>query len=397
MTKRRPTTGINNPRHRHCLYNPHMNLDPGTSLVQPHSTGQAIVNIDLNLESMNPGQSEQPCAIDIQGLTHVYPTPKKTTKPRSRQSTGTSKPKNATAMSASGQRALDDVSFEVRQGEIFGVLGPNGGGKTTLFRILSTLLRPSQGCVRIADYDLATQSRLVRQQLGVVFQMPSLDVKLSAWENLQHQGHLYGLQGADLRQRISRLLETVGLSDQRDDRVESFSGGMRRRVELAKALLHAPPLLLLDEPSTGLDVAARRDLWRYLEALCSGQGTTVVLTTHLMDEADRCDRLAILSEGKLVAIDTPINLKARIGGDVLTIETAAEHADGLRQDITARFGPWPQGTEPIVIDGKVRLEKTDGAGFVAMLTEAFSDRINSITVGRPTLEDVFMNLTGHTL
>jgi ABC-2 type transport system ATP-binding protein len=292
---------------------------------------------------------------------------------------------------------LDHVSFKVGQGEIFGVLGPNGGGKTTLFRILSTLLHPSQGHVRIAGHDVGTQPQLVRRQLGIVFQMPSLDVKLSAWENLQHQGHLYGLQGSDLRQRIGRLLETVGLSGQRNERVESFSGGMRRRVELAKALLHDPPLLLLDEPSTGLDVAARRDLWRHLETLCSDQGTTVVLTTHLMDEADRCDRLAILSEGQLVAIDTPGSLKARIGGDIITIETASEHTDGLCQDVTARFGPWPDGTGPTVIDDKLRLEKTDGAGFVATLTEAFSDKINSITVGRPTLEDVFMNLTGRVL
>jgi len=370
---------------------------PGTSLPQPPPTGQTVAKIDLAPSPNSPDQATAAWAIEIQGLTHVYPAPKKTAKHRRRQGTPTREDHRNPATGASERRALDQVSFEVGQGEIFGVLGPNGGGKTTLFRILSTLLRPTQGHVRIAGYDVGTQPRLVRRQLGVVFQMPSLDIKLSAWENLQHQGHLYGLQGSDLRQRIGRLLETVGLSAQRDERVESFSGGMRRRVELAKALLHDPPLLLLDEPSTGLDVAARRDLWQHLEALCSGQGTTVVLTTHLMDEADRCDRLAILSEGQLVATDTPGSLKARIGGDIVTIGTAAEHTDGLRQAITARFGPWPDGTEPTVIDGKLRLEKTDGAGFVATLTQAFSDKINSITVGRPTLEDVFMNLTGRTL
>ena len=370
-----------------------MNPDPGTVLAQSTSTNQVIVNIDLNSEPVNPGQTDQVCAIEVQGLTHVYPTSKKTPKPRRGQNTPTIEAHTPT----SKRRALDNVSFEVHPGEIFGVLGPNGGGKTTLFRILSTLLRPSQGRVHIAGYDVVSQPQLVRQQLGVVFQMPSLDVKLSAWENLQHQGRLYGLQGADLRQRIGQLLEIVGLSDQRDERVESFSGGMRRRVELAKALLHDPPLLLLDEPSTGLDVAARRDLWRHLETLCSGQGTTVVLTTHLMDEADHCDRLAILSEGQLVAINTPGNLKARIGGDIVTIETTPEQIDGLRQDITTRFGPWPDNTELAIIDGKLRLEKTGGADFVATLTEAFSDKINSITVGRPTLEDVFMNLTGRKL
>ena len=374
-----------------------MNPAPGTSLPQSPPTGQRVVGIDSDLPSVSSNLTAQAWAIEIQSLSHVYPAPKKTTKHRQRQGTATREDHHPTPTGASGRRALDQVTFEVGQREIFGVLGPNGGGKTTLFRILSTLLCPSQGHVRIAGHDVITQPQLVRQQLGVVFQMPSLDIKLSAWENLQHQGHLYGLKGSDLQQRIGRLLETVGLSEQRNERVESFSGGMRRRVELAKALLHDPPLLLLDEPSTGLDVAARRDLWRHLKALCSDQGTTVVLTTHLMDEADRCDRLAILSEGQLVAIDTPGNLKARIGGDIITIETTSEHTDGLCQDITTRFGPWPDGTGPTVIDGKLRLEKTDGAGFVATLTQAYSDKINSITVGRPTLEDVFMNLTGRTL
>ncbi len=295
------------------------------------------------------------------------------------------------------RHALNDVSFEIRCGEIFGVLGPNGSGKTTLFRILSTLLRPDSGRVTIFGYDLVTQPHEVRQQLGVVFQMPSLDVKLSAQENLMHQGRLYGLRGCDLRERTIRLLDQVGLGDQPDTRVQVFSGGMRRRVELAKALLHQPPLLLLDEPATGLDVRARRDLWGHLEQLREAQGVTIAVTTHLMDEADRCDRLAIVNQGKLVAIDTPDRLKARIGGHVIAVEPANDQPQALAQEITRRFGPWEEAARPVAIDGKIFFEKADGPSFVATLAGAFPGQINSMTVGQPTLEDVYMHLTGAAL
>src|SRR5262249_7917815 len=192
------------------------------------------------------------------------------------------------------RQALKAISFTVQRGEIFGLLGPNGGGKTTTFRILSTLIHPQQGKARIFGFDLATQAREIRQRIGVVFQAPSLDKKLTAYENLMHQGHLYGLSGTKLNERIRMLLDRVKLADRDNEYVETFSGGMRRRVELAKGLLHAPQLLLLDEPSTGLDPGARRDLWQYLEQLSRDEGVTSLLTTHYMEEAAHCHRLGII-------------------------------------------------------------------------------------------------------
>lgn len=188
----------------------------------------------------------------------------------------------------------------------------------------------------------------------------------------------------------------MNLADRRDDFVEHFSGGMRRRVELAKAMLHEPRLLLLDEPDTGLDPGARADLWRQLEMLRAERGTTVVLTTHLMEQADRCDRLAILAAGRLVALDTPANLKAMIGGDVVTLQTD-EDTDSLCQAIANRFAPWPDGGEPRIVDGTIRFQRPDGPQFIPTLTAAFGNRIRSVTVGQPTLEDVFLHLTGHRL
>ncbi len=300
--------------------------------------------------------------------------------------------------------ALDGVSLQVNPGEIFGILGPNGSGKTTLFRILATLLTPlnpggTTGSVRIMGHDVLTQSAKVREQLGVVFQAPSLDGKLTAYENIMHQGHLYGLRGADLQARIDELLTYFNLADRKGDFVERFSGGMKRRVELAKALLHKPPLLLLDEPATGLDPGARHDLWRQLIQLRGERGQTVALTTHLMDEADRCDRLAVMSQGKIVAIDTPAHLKAKIGGDIITLAPSGsiEESDQLRGAITEKFGPWDEKTAPTLVAGRIRLERPDGPSFIPTLAQAFPGRFESITVGQPTLEDVFLHLTGHTL
>jgi ABC-2 type transport system ATP-binding protein len=284
--------------------------------------------------------------------------------------------------------ALDHISFEVRPAEIFGLLGPNGSGKTTLFRILSTLMVPTSGQARIAGFDPVSQPNDVRRRIGVVAQAQSVDVKLTAAENLMHQGHLYGLSGARLKQRITEMLQRVGLSDRANDLVETFSGGMQRRVELAKGLMHQPSVLLLDEPTTGLDPGARRDLWLYIDTLREQEGVTVLVTTHLMEEAERCGRLAILSHGKLVGLGTPAELKSEIGGDVIQFES--EHAESLAARIRERFG-----VNPTVEDNIVRLERTQGHRFAADVMEAFPGEIRSINVSRPTLEDVFINRTGH--
>ena len=286
--------------------------------------------------------------------------------------------------------ALDDVTFQVAAGEIFGLLGPNGGGKTTLFGILSTLLAPASGVARIFGLDVAREAHAVRRRIGVVFQAASLDGKLTALENLVHQGHLYGLRGRALRERAAAALDRVGMSDRARDRVETLSGGMQRRVELAKGLLHAPDLLLLDEPSTGLDPGGRRDLWQYLMHLRESSGVTVLVTTHLLEEAERCHRLGILDHGKLIALDTPDELKRRIGGDVILL--GARDPESLCREVAQRFS-----LEATVLDGAVRLERERGHEFIAQLVEAFPGRIDSVSVSKPTLEDVFIHQTGHRL
>lgn len=284
--------------------------------------------------------------------------------------------------------ALDGVSFDVRNAELFGLLGPNGSGKTTLFRILSTLMLPTGGHAVIQGFDAATNPSELRRHIGVVFQAQSNDPKLTAYENLWHQGHLYGLRGAALKSRIMEILERVGLADRASDAVEKFSGGMERRVELAKGLLHHPSVLLLDEPTTGLDPGARRDLWQYLAQLRDQEKVTIVVTTHLMEEAERCDRLAILSEGKLVALGTPADLKHEIGGDVILLE--ASDPESLAQRIRNRFP-----VDATVMDRHVRLEIENGHRFVTDVVEAFPGEISALSVSKPTLEDVFIRHTGH--
>src|SRR5215213_8696029 len=221
-----------------------------------------------------------------------------------------------------GEReAIHDLSLSIAEREIFAILGPNGSGKTTLFRVLSTLIPIQQGEVRILGNDLRSQASAIRSQLGIVFQSPSIDKKLTVMENVVHHGRLYGLAGRELRTRAEEMLARLGLADRKRELVEQLSGGLRRRVELATGMLHRPRLLLLDEPSTGLDPGARSDLWQYLEQIRADNGVTVVLTTHLLEEADKADRLAILHEGRLVALDTPDALRATVGGDSITIDT----------------------------------------------------------------------------
>ncbi|MCZ6635037.1 MAG: ABC transporter ATP-binding protein [bacterium] len=299
-------------------------------------------------------------AIDIENLSHQY-----------------------------GERlALDGVNLQIKAGEIFGLLGPNGGGKTTLFRILSTLLTPTRGRVRVLGVDPVDDGASVRSRIGVVFQSPSLDPKLTVLENMRHHGYLYGLKGALLQARIEDVLKRVDLFDRREDRAEVLSGGLQRRVELGKGLLHRPELLIFDEPSTGLDPAARRIFWDHLESLRTEDGVTMVLTTHFMEEADRCDRIGILDAGKLIAVGTPDELKRSVGKDVITLET--QNPDGVAKQAQEAFHVVAQ-----VIDGTVRIECDSGQDLMGQLYARFRDGVTSMTLASPTLEDVFIQRTGH--
>lgn len=286
--------------------------------------------------------------------------------------------------------ALNDVTLSVSTGQIVALLGPNGGGKTTLFRILCSLLKPDAGWVAICGADPRQSPNAVRRHIGVVFQSPSLDKKLTCKENLKHHGHLYGLWGLSLRRRIRELLEAFGLLDRANDRVETLSGGLARRVEIAKSMLPGPRVLLLDEPGSGLDPAARRELWRQLDRLRSTDGVTVLMTTHQVDESQQCDRVAILDAGRLVAEGAPEELVRRVRGDVITIH--ADDPDELAQRIQSEYS-----LPAVVVNGAIHLETTHGAEQVPRLARALGDRIRSLTLGRPTLEDVFIHVTGKAL
>ncbi len=286
------------------------------------------------------------------------------------------------------RRALNGVSFSIDAGELFAIVGPNGGGKTTLFRVLTTLIPPQRGSVRVWDLDVQDQVAQVRRSIGVVFQAASLDRKLTVMENLRQQAALYGVSRAIFRQRSEMLLSELGLLDRQRDLVETLSGGLRRRVELAKGMIHRPRLLLMDEPTAGLDPGVRSDLWRYLYRLRDDFGVTIVLTTHLLEEAERADRLAIMNQGEIVAIDTPAVLRDSVGGDSITIDTPEPAA--LAAKIRERFG-----IDATVVDGSVRLEQPEGPAWVPRLASEFPAQTRAIHVGRPTLEDVFISRTGH--
>lgn len=283
--------------------------------------------------------------------------------------------------------ALIDLSLHVNEGEIFGFLGPNGSGKTTLFRLLTTSMPLQSGSIRMMGLDVQRDRDAIRRHIAVVFQSPSLDKQLTAEENLRHHGHLYGLRGQELAGRITTMLERFGLADRRHERIGTFSGGMRRRIELAKGLLTRPRILLMDEPSTGLDPSARIDLWDALRQ-AKADGVTILLTTHLMDEGDRCGRLAIMDAGRIVAAGTPSELKDRVGGDVITL--ASHDLPRLRQRIKDEFT-----IEPEEVEGIVRIERPRAHEFVPDLVERLPGLIDSVSVGKPTLEDVFIHVTGH--
>jgi ABC-2 type transport system ATP-binding protein len=293
------------------------------------------------------------------------------------------------------RRALDGVTFDVAGGEIFGVLGPNGSGKTTLFRLLSTLvplLAPNaSGSVALAGNAYPAQVDGARRRLGVVFQSPSLDKKLTVQENIDAHGHLYGLRGAELKARVDDLLARFALDSRRNDLVETLSGGLQRRVEVAKSLVPRPAVLLLDEPSTGLDPTARRELWNYLRALRDSENLTILMTTHFLDEAEWCDRLLILDEGKQVALDTPEALKRRVGGALLTLQS--DKPDALREAVRAELGI-EASARGVFLDLPVPEDAGAERDLVGRVLARFRGEISGLTLSAPSLENVFTRLTG---
>jgi len=287
--------------------------------------------------------------------------------------------------------ALDALSFEVRAGEIFGLLGPNGAGKSTAFQILACILRPDAGQVCLEGRPLSLDDPALRTRMGVVFQRGSLDDQLTARENLMLGARLYALPRALARERTAAMFSLIELADRAREKVAGWSGGMRRRLELARALVHRPQILLMDEPTQGLDEASFRRFWSHVKALRANDGVTVLLTTHRAEEAEQCDRLAVLDTGKLVAMDTPRNLAGRMGGDVITVE--ADDPDPIIEVLRERFG-----LSGVLVEGRIQVERREGHALIPRLVEAFpSGRLHSVSLRRPTLADVFLKLTGHSL
>ncbi len=301
---------------------------------------------------------------------------------------------NNLTKSFDGFVAVDGISFTIESGEIFGLLGPNGAGKTTTISMLSTMLKPTSGTATVNGHDIVTKEDDVRKSIGIVFQDQSLDEELTAYENMDFHGRLYRIAGEVRRQRISELLTLVGLDDRKDDLVKTYSGGMRRRLEIARGLLHEPKVLFLDEPTLGLDPQTRNHLWDYIARLNDEKGITIILTTHYMEEADRlCDRVAIIDRGTIIALGTTENLKASIGGDVVTI--ASPDPGAIAGLLTA---PWVSGIERH--DGSVTIRMQDADRHIpGIVTDLHRSGIGitSLSVRKPTLEDVFLHYTGRTI
>ncbi|MCB9880261.1 MAG: ABC transporter ATP-binding protein [Planctomycetes bacterium] len=286
--------------------------------------------------------------------------------------------------------ALSGLDLQIEPGEIFGLLGPNGSGKSTLFRILSTLLAPTAGTASVFGHDVAHAATEVRRSIGVVFQMPSLDAKLRVIENLEFHGRLFGARGRELGERCSQLLALFGISDRAPDIVGTLSGGLARRVEIAKGMMSRPRLLLLDEPSTGLDPVARRDLRQALGRVRDEEGTTIFWTTHLLDEAESCDRIAILDRGKLIASGPPRKMVDDQPGAVVL--ATLRNCQRLDQFTVEDFG-----VQPEVLGSSLRfvMDTTRAAHeFAASLSRQLGEDLAAVTIGKPTLEDVFFAQTG---
>ncbi len=286
--------------------------------------------------------------------------------------------------------AVRGIDLAVRPGEIFGFLGPNGAGKSTTINILCTLLRATAGNATVAGIDVDHDPAGVRSRIGLVFQDPSLDGQLTARENLEFHAFIYDVPAAIRKERINEVLEMVELTDRADSVVMNFSGGMRRRLEIARGMLHTPQVLFLDEPTIGLDPQTRRHIWSYLSRLPGEHGVTIFMTTHYMDEAEYCDRIAIIDHGEIQAVGTPDELKSMVGGDVVTVTTADNATAAPRIAALA-------GSEPIVDNGSIRVEVADGAGFVPRLVRDTGVEVLSVAFHRPSLDDVFLKLTGRAI
>jgi len=284
--------------------------------------------------------------------------------------------------------AVDAISFEVPRAEIFGFLGPNGAGKTTTISMLCTLLRPTAGRATVGGHDVLRESAAVRRQIGIVFQDTTLDDRLTAAENLRFHAEVYGMDRRIIGTRTREMLERVGLADRANDIVINYSGGMKRRLEIARGLMHSPTALFLDEPTIGLDPQTRRSLWEYAQSLREEEGVTIFMTTHYMDEAEACDRIAIIDHGRIVALDTPSGLKGRLGGDVISV--SARDNDALAREIGERFE-----VEPRLENDRVEFRVDHGDVFLPMLFTRLTTPIETVSVRRPTLDDVFVALTGH--
>jgi ABC-2 type transport system ATP-binding protein len=286
--------------------------------------------------------------------------------------------------------AVRGIGFEVQPGETFGFLGPNGAGKSTTIKILCTLADPTSGTARVAGYDVRKQRDTVRRNIGLVFQDPTLDNYLTGEQNLRFHADLYGVPKAQLGPRMRQVLEMVNLWDRRTAEVATYSGGMKRRLEIARGLLHAPRVLFLDEPTVGLDPQTRSSIWEYINDLKKREDITIFLTSHYMDEAENCDRIAIIDHGKIVAIDTPERLKASIGKDRVQIAVSDDQA--AIAELKDRFG-----LDAAMSEGMVTFNVASGEHFVPRLFAGLTEQIKSVSVARPTLDDVFMSYTGKTI
>jgi len=294
-----------------------------------------------------------------------------------------------------GLVAVDHIDLDVEEGEIFGFLGPNGAGKTTTIKMLTTLLKPSEGEAKVCGYDVVKQPDLVRKSIGVVFQEPALDDQLTGRENLDFHARLYGLNRREREERVEEVLKLVGLEDRADELVKNYSGGMRRRLEIARGFIHHPRILFLDEPTLGLDVQTRRAIWSYIMELNKREGITIFLTTHYLEEADKLsDRVAIIDNGKILAVDSPRKLKDMIGSDVITLRCSEpSRLKNILESVSWVRDVKCHGEElSIYVElGETKIPK------IIRIAEEYGIRINSITLREPSLEDVYLNFTGKTI